>query len=104
MDEESFLARWSRRKSAAGSGPDREATPPAPEAAPPPAEAPVPPERDKAAEDEIAALPPIDSLTAESDFKPFLRPGVPGELQSAALRKLWRSDPSWAAPEVLDLH
>jgi hypothetical protein len=49
-------------------------------------------------------LPPIDSLTKDSDFAPFLRVGVPAELRLAALRKLWTSDPVWALPERLDIH
>jgi hypothetical protein len=49
-------------------------------------------------------LPPLESLTKDSDFAAFLRPGVPEELRQAALRKLWRSDPAWAGPEALDLH
>ncbi len=49
-------------------------------------------------------LPPLDSLTKDSDFAPFLQHGVPEDLKLAALRKLWASDPVWAAPERLDLH
>jgi hypothetical protein len=58
----------------------------------PPAEPPAP-----AAESitpaESPPLPPIDSLTHESDFTPFLRQGVPAALRNAALRRLW-SDPA----------
>lgn len=38
-------------------------------------------------------LPPLESLTAESDFSAFMNPNVPDILQRAALKKLWKSDP-----------
>jgi hypothetical protein len=41
-----------------------------------------------------ATLPPIESLTAESDFGQFLRPGVPTLLRNAALRRMWSLDPA----------
>ncbi len=59
-------------------------------------------EQDEAAEEElseeefVAALPPIEELTAGSDFKPFLDRRVPAMLRRAALRKLWASDPIFA--------
>jgi Protein of unknown function (DUF3306) len=84
MSDEGFLARWSRRKQAARHG--EKAPPqssPAPQAAHPPAN--EPPE-----------LPPLESLTAQSDFTVFMQPGVPESLRKAALSKLWRSDPVFA--------
>jgi Protein of unknown function (DUF3306) len=41
-----------------------------------------------------ASLPAIGSITAETDIRAFLAPGVPAELTSAALRRVWVSDPS----------
>jgi hypothetical protein len=86
-DPRDFLERWSRLKRRARSAPEApppEPTPPAaaPAAEPPPAEAPE--------------LPPIESLTRDSDFTPFLRPGVPEELRRQALQALYRSDPVFA--------
>ena len=83
-EPEGFLARWSRRKQEARRRPELPAEPVAP---PPAGLAPgePPPE-----------LPPIESLTAESDFAPFMRPDVPEALRQAALQKLWRSDPVYA--------
>lgn len=52
----------------------------------------------------VPDLPPVDELTAESDFRPFLQAGVPAELRAQALRKLWQSDPTLAAMDPLDLH
>lgn len=88
-----FLKRWSRLKSE--SKEDAPAKPTAEEAAPPApaAEEPPPPE-----------LPPVDSLTKDSDFSAFLQTGVPEELRRAALSKLWASDPMFTQPEVFDLH
>jgi hypothetical protein len=86
---EPFLKRWARLK-AEQSQP--EPPQPAPEAA-----APVPADSaDPAAEVRPEDLPPIEDLTAESDFTPFLKAGVPEELKRLALRKLWRSDPVFA--------
>ena len=38
-------------------------------------------------------LPPLESLTDESDFSAFMNPKVPDILQRAALKKLWKSNP-----------
>jgi hypothetical protein len=40
-----------------------------------------------------ATLPPLESITAESDIRAFLAPGVPAELTRAALRRAWSADP-----------
>jgi hypothetical protein len=114
---EGFLARWSRRKLAAG----RPVEPrPAPDAvpAPPPAglpeipapagalraedgapdasdgaPAPIPPAGQQPAFDP-ASLPPVESLTAASDVTAFLRKEVPAALRDAALRRVWTLDPA----------
>jgi hypothetical protein len=41
-----------------------------------------------------ATLPPIESITATSDIRVFLAPGVPEELTRAALRRVWVTDPT----------
>ncbi|MFN7306512.1 MAG: DUF3306 domain-containing protein, partial [Acetobacteraceae bacterium] len=43
---------------------------------------------------DLTSLPPIESLTTESDFKAFLHRKVPLELRSAALRRAWSLDPA----------
>ena len=60
---------------------------PAPVAAPTSAE-PAEPEFDP------ASLPPVESLTAESDISAFLRAEVPVALRRAALRRIWTLDPA----------
>jgi hypothetical protein len=41
----------------------------------------------------VAGLPPLDSITAESDMTPFMQQGVPDFLKRKALRLVWRRDP-----------
>jgi hypothetical protein len=84
--EESFLQRFHRRKLAARRG---EVLPDAPEA---PVTEPAggnetgPPEPVLTDDD----MPPLDSLSGDSDFSGFLSPGVSEDLRRAALRRLWR--------------
>jgi hypothetical protein len=40
------------------------------------------------------SLPPIESIGAGSDIRPFLAPGVPADLTRAALRRAWSADPA----------
>ena len=98
---EDFLARWSRRKRAAVEKGEAAET-----------AAPVaPPDRDDEAESpattpavapdtadeppfDLKDLPPIETITAATDIRPFLRPGVPAELARAALRRAWTADPA----------
>mgnify|MGYP001405171613 CR=1 FL=1 len=47
-------------------------------------------------------LPSLESLTADSDFTPFLHTDVPSALKKAALRKLWKSDPILANVDGLN--
>jgi hypothetical protein len=94
---ENFVGRWSRRKRAAKTlTPDdtaptrpepRDADADPPPGAPPENEAPMP-------TFDSGALPPIDSITATSDVRAFLAPGVPEELTRAALRRAWVIDPT----------
>ncbi|OYD81890.1 DUF3306 domain-containing protein [Azospirillum brasilense] len=111
MTDESFLSRWSRLK--------RQPVAPAPEPAqepvPPPAEEPpaqlpaeaaaepaeTTPEAPPEADDPLKDLPPVEELTLESDFTPFLRAEVPDDLHRQALRKLWTSDPVFANDDGL---
>jgi len=91
-----FLARWSRRKAngaqqrrssagAAGQPPSGgELSEGRRDGAELPARAPQTTLTD-------AHMPPIDSLTENSDFSGFLSPGVSEELRKLALRKLFRS-------------
>ena len=91
-ESEKFLDRWSRRKRKA-------ADEPAPVAAKDPTAAPMPPvagANAPAAEVPFdpASLPPIESISANSDIRAFLQVGVPPDLSRAALRRAWSADPA----------
>ncbi|HEY3074947.1 MAG TPA: DUF3306 domain-containing protein, partial [Burkholderiales bacterium] len=77
-EKEAFLSRWSRLKR----------------------EQPV----EKPAESSPApALPPIESLTPESDFTDFMHPKVKEELRRLALKKLF-SDPHFNLPDPFEAY
>jgi len=42
---------------------------------------------------DLKDLPPIESITAATDIRPFLAPGVPVDVARAALRRVWSVDP-----------
>ncbi len=42
---------------------------------------------------DLDALPDIETLDDASDYTPFMQEGVPDELRSKALKKLWQLDP-----------
>jgi len=87
---EGFLSRWSRRKRAVVEGRAPEEAPPLAPLEAKPEALPTEPED----EFDLTSLPPIESLTIESDFKAFLHRKVPLELRSAALRRAWSLDPA----------
>jgi len=89
-DPENFLDRWSRRKRDAA---DEPALGEANQAAPAP-ELPVAKQQAAEAVFDPAGLPPVESITAESDIRAFLQPGVPPDLSRAALRRAWSTDPT----------
>lgn len=90
-EPEKFLDRWSRRKRNAADKPAPIEAMDAAVASAPPAEAKAP-----AAEPPFdpASLPPIESISAESDIRAFLKSGVPPDLSRAALRRAWSADPA----------
>jgi Protein of unknown function (DUF3306) len=101
------LARWSQRKSAArrgtalpaeadiaafGPAADNEKTAPGSQQRTPEVSA-AGAEVTPVAGEPMPELPPVEELTAQSDYTVFLAKGVPEALKHAALRKLWLSDP-----------
>ena len=56
----------------------------------------------KAAAAAVKDLPPIDSLTKDSDFTPFFAQNVPDFLKRQAYRVLWRSNPIFNFRDGLD--
>jgi hypothetical protein len=105
-EPEHFIARWSRRKRKAAEDAEAMKSSPAPDAAAESAH-PIPDQREGsdaprarsgASEPpefapDPAKLPPIETITAATDIRPFLAPGVPPELTRAALRRAWAADP-----------
>ena len=75
-EKEPFLARWSRLKR----------------------ETPAPEKKD---ESPAPAVPPVESLTPESDFTAFMNPKVKDELRRLALKKLF-SDPHFNVPDPFE--
>ena len=109
-EPENFIARWSRRKRAATQEVEATKLATAPDAATehaPDTATERAPDTQRDAHDAAAApggelpelpfdpasLPPLESITAESDIRAFLAPGVPAELTRAALRRAWAADP-----------
>jgi hypothetical protein len=105
-EPENFIARWSRRKRESAEE-EAEATKPAAAsgvsdetthtddgrgeaggAAPARTGASEP-----ASKFDWTELPPVETITAESDIRAFLQAGVPPELTRAALRRAWAADP-----------
>ena len=71
----------------------------------PAAEPPVDPaERELTPEEQevVDQLPPIESLTKDSDFTPFLADNVPDFIRKRAMRALWLSDPFFGFQDGLD--
>jgi hypothetical protein len=90
-ESEGFLGRWSRLKIDARTTEAQPAAEPAPTV--PVAQADeTPPE-----------LPPVESLTIDSDFRGFFHPKVDEDLRRSALRKLF-SDPHFNVMDGLDVY
>ena len=87
-----FLSRWSRRKLEVKRA-EETAPAEAPEAGPDAAPGAEELSPGELSPEELAALPPVESLTAQSDIAAFLRKGVPQALRNAALRRAWALDP-----------
>jgi hypothetical protein len=100
-EPEGFLSRWARLKREADETPQTSqddasttASPDTPRGAP--SADSVAPSGTVPADElgvDLSALPSIDSITAATDIRGFLAPGVPAELTRAALRRAWVADP-----------
>ncbi|MGH8704149.1 MAG: DUF3306 domain-containing protein, partial [Burkholderiales bacterium] len=89
-DNEPFLSRWSRLKTEARETPQEE-TPAQP--APPAVKQEAPP----------PALPPVEQLTPESDFAPFMDSRVDEGTRRAALKKLF-ADARFNVPDPFEAY
>lgn len=93
-DQESFLARWSRRKRDTTS---KESKPSKPEIAegentPAASNTSIPCDIDQPFDPD--SLPPLDSIGPGSNVHPFLAANVPAALKRMALRRAWSTDPA----------
>ncbi|MGE5240209.1 MAG: DUF3306 domain-containing protein [Bacteroidota bacterium] len=89
--EEGLLRRWSRRKAQERRETPRPATAKAEETGATESSAPENPPDMPLLTD--ADMPPIESLDKNSDYRPFLSPGVSDALRTRALRRLFHSGP-----------
>jgi hypothetical protein len=91
-EQEEFLARWMRLKQERGG----EARPKAAETEPTEVGKSSPPVPIGSESASVApeSLPAIESITDQSDVRPFLQSGVPTELVRGALRAAWTTDPA----------
>jgi hypothetical protein len=98
-EPENFLERWSKRKlaNAEPAAPEQREIPPQTEkdidAAAPVVKGDAPAANTEDKPFDLASLPSIESIGANTDVTAFLRPGVPADLTRAALRRAWTSDP-----------
>ena len=107
-DPDGFLSRWARRKrDAARDDSARGESNVSPQPVEPEQPVPegiagdtsghtLPPEPAARKEEsvfDLSKLPSIESITAETDIRPFLTAGVPAALRQAALRRMWVADP-----------
>jgi hypothetical protein len=86
MSDRDFLSRWSRRKVEARKGVPDASAPKTPESAATP-----------------TPLPAIESLSADSDFTPFLQKHVEEGVRRAALKTLF-NDPRFNVMDGLDVY
>jgi hypothetical protein len=93
---EGFLQRWSRKKLDAEQKEANESKPadaaPSGPAEPASAGDAVSPAAAGKPEFDLSSLPSLESITAGTDIRAFLNPGVPAELARAALRRAWTAD------------
>jgi hypothetical protein len=102
-EPDNFISRWARLKRESGTAHEAEVSaaevsandsPPDPVASTEASAA--PPMVDASAEEpfDLASLPSIESITANTDVRAFLQSRVPLELTRAALRQAWANDPA----------
>lgn len=105
MSDETFISRWSRKKTAAKAGTEG----PTADVPAEPAPAFLKPGAGIQSPSHISepsppvVLPPVESLTPESDFTPFMGKDVDGALRQRALKTLFQ-DPRFNMMDGLDVY
>lgn len=109
IEEETFLKRWSRRKSSEEEKLTEEVANEEPlknelseEAKLKKTEQEEAEEKEMAENRAIAEAIDLETLDYESDFQPFMKKGVPEALKNLAMRKLWTSNPILANVDGLN--
>ncbi len=98
-EDQPFLRRWSERKQRTELDAERSRSDTDPEQI---EGADAGTDEELAANQAAAEAIDIDSLSDESDYSPFFKDGVPAKLKSAALQRLWRSNPIFANVDGLN--
>lgn len=94
IDEEGFLARWSRRKRAVAKAVSAaESSRPEPLVAVADAAARETEIVEQPAPAPLPELPSLEAIVADTDIRAFLAKGVPFELRQAAIARAWTADP-----------
>jgi hypothetical protein len=97
-EREDFLARWSHRKRQAADevevAPEQQQVAPAQTANDDESLDKEKIPQSKGPLFDPATLPSVESISAETDIRAFLAPGVPAEITRAALRRAWATDPT----------
>jgi hypothetical protein len=92
-----IFSRWSQRKRAVAAAEKKTADAAVSEAKPAEPTQTLPPPQQPAAEPaafDVSKLPSLESISAQTDIRDFLQPGVPAEIKRAALRRAWVADPA----------
>jgi hypothetical protein len=89
-EPDNFIQRWARLKRKSNAAQDAEPHPASTEATAPPPRVGVATEQSF----DLATLPSLESIAADTKIGAFLQSGVPAELTRAALRRAWGSDPA----------
>jgi hypothetical protein len=89
-EPDNFILRWARLKRASDTAQDTETGSASVDATTAQPQAEVAPDQPF----DLASLPSLESIAADTDIGAFLQSGVPAELTRAALRRAWASDPA----------
>ncbi|MBL0141310.1 MAG: DUF3306 domain-containing protein [Betaproteobacteria bacterium] len=99
--DDNFLSRWSRRKTEARTSPEDSPAKPTQAPATLPAGGAV--SSGATVPGDETPLPPVESLTPESDFAPFMAPDVDGNVRRQALKTLF-GDPRFNVMDMMDVY
>lgn len=91
--EAGFLGRWAKRKAQVRAQESAEQQESPQETSAPQGDSEPQPAQDEAEPFDLASLPSLEDITADTDITAFLRREVPDFLRNAALKRAWAADP-----------